>query len=141
MLGLLSLVGLACGEGTLYGATFVGTGTGQNTTASLVRFDAAAGSWSTVLEFGVVPFAALAGMLATDPTGSKWWLAAGESGQRGQNTLFYAASATAAPVRLTTAVPISTLEYVSSLGNTICFGTGGFHPTLLAPWFATCSGR
>ena len=112
---VLCAMAIAVEGGALYGAQFVGGGADGdgNTTASLVRFDPTKSTWSKVMVFGTVPFSALAGLLATD-TGTKWWLAAGESGQVGQNTLFYAASSTAKVVRLTTSVPLTSMEYVSA---------------------------
>jgi hypothetical protein len=97
---------------SLYGAAFSSSENGANYTASLYKYnEAGTGSWSKVLTFGSLPPSNLAGMLSTD--GSKWWLAAGESGQRGQNTLFYAESASVVHT-ITTKVPLTTMEYVKT---------------------------
>jgi hypothetical protein len=91
----------------LYGATFVGND--QQALASLVKFEDA--SWSRVLTFGELPFPALSGMLAADASGSKFWLAAGESGHAGQDTLYYAPVGSNNATTLTTASPMTTLNY------------------------------
>lgn len=96
---------------SLYSAAFVPTKNGINATASLFKYSQADnGSWTKVLTFGALPPSNLAGMLATDG-GGKWWLAAGESGNTGQNTLFYAESATSVH-RIATEVPLTTMQYV-----------------------------
>ena len=82
---------------------------------SLIKFDTVTSLWSEVLVFGEVPFSDLSGMLASDATGTKWWLAAGESGKIGQDTLLYAEGAGANATRkLMTAIPMSTMEYVAA---------------------------
>ena len=107
---LLLLVGSA--GAALHGASFAGNLTAS--TASLVRYDSSgSGSWARVLDFGVLPFPALSGMLAADAAGSKFWLAAGESEQAGQDTLFYAAPGGANVSALTTASPMTTLAYAA----------------------------
>lgn len=95
----------------LYGATFAGDA--KASTAALVKFDEASASWSRVLAFGKLPFPELSGLLAADAVGSKFWLAAGETGQPGQNTLFYAAPGSSNATALATASPVSTLAYCS----------------------------
>jgi hypothetical protein len=97
-------------QASLYGVAF-STGDGTNYTAALYKYsEVGSGSWTKVLTFGALPPSNLAGMLATDG-GSKWWLAAGESGQKGQNTLFYAESASKVHT-INTKVPLTTIEYV-----------------------------
>lgn len=106
---LLQLVVLVEVDAALYGAAFVGNLTTSK--ASLVKFD---DSWTHVLDFGELPFPALSGMLAADASGSKFWLAAGESGQAGQDALFYAAPGAVNASLLATQTPMTTMEYVDN---------------------------
>lgn len=105
-----SLAALAGAEGALYGAAFSYNVTTQNCTASLVKLDDASGTWADQFVFGELPYANLAGLLASDG-GDKWWLAAGESSQTGTNALFYALEGNVTTLR--TKVPLTTLEYAS----------------------------
>ena len=109
---LLQLVVLVETDATLYGAAFVGNL--KTSKASLLKFDGShMGTWTRVLDFGELPFPALSGMLAADASGSKFWLAAGESGQAGQNKLFYAAPGVNVSL-LATETPMTTMEYVDN---------------------------
>jgi hypothetical protein len=107
MLALVVGGSLFCG--TLYGAILAGGSASANSTARLVKFNGT--SFTSVYTFGSLPFAGLAGMLATDSKG-KWWLAAGESGRAGDNTLFYAEDISTPAVATRTKTSITTLEYV-----------------------------
>ena len=107
------LVALAASSrAALYGATFAGDA--KASTAALVKYDEASAVWSQVLTFGELPFPALSGLLAADAGGSKFWLAAGETGQPGQDTLFYAAPGSSNATALATASPVSTLAYCAA---------------------------